>query len=110
MTERRRTVLEGTRTRRIRNPNDSQIEAAVLNLARESAVVHSETTDDHTYIQVWQRLDGLYQLEHRAGSPAEHYQTMTVSADKVHTAFIAWRNHDEHWTDPFTWKPIGHLL
>lgn len=43
------------------------------------------------YIQVLLRQDGVYQLEFRAGSPAEHYQTLTVSAEKVHTAFNGWR-------------------
>jgi hypothetical protein len=110
MPERRRVVLEGTRIRRTKNPKDDQIEAAILSMARESAVVLSASEDDNTYIQVWHRPDGLYQLEHRAGSPLEHFQTMTVSADKVHTAFTAWRRDDEDWADPFTWKSISDLF
>lgn len=105
---RRHTVLEGSRLHRTRNPKTSQVEAAVLNMARDSVVVLSETDD--TYIQVWQRPDGLYQLEHRAGSPLEHFQTLTVSADKVHTAFTAWQRDDAGWADQFTWKSISDLL
>jgi hypothetical protein len=108
MPERRHTTLEGTRLLRVQNPDDSRIEAAVLTMASESVVVLSETDD--TYIQVWQRPDGLYQLEHRAGSPLEHFQTMTVSAEKVHTAFIAWRHDEDGWADPFTWKSISELF
>ncbi|MEV6238128.1 hypothetical protein [Lentzea sp. NPDC051838] len=108
MTARRTTVLEGTRTRRIRNPKDGEIEAAVLNMARETSVVLSETDD--TYIQVWQRPDGIYQLEHRAGSPQEHFQTLTVSPEKVHTAFIAWRRNEAAWADPWTWKSISEMF
>lgn len=104
----RYTVLEGTRIPRTPNPDDTQVEAAVLTLARESVVLLSETDD--TYIQVWHRPDGLYQLEHRAGSPLEHFQTMTVSADKVHTAFVAWQNDDDGWADSFTWKTISELF
>ena len=110
MTERRRAVLEGNRVRRIKNPSDSHVEVAVLNMARESVVVLSETDADNTYIQAWQRPDGLYQLEHRAGSPVEHFQTMTVSAEKVHTAFTAWLRRDEGWADPFTWKELSELF
>ncbi|NKE57317.1 hypothetical protein FXN61_10920 [Lentzea sp. PSKA42] len=110
MTKPRHAVLEGTRIPRLQNPDDSRIEAAVRTLARESVVVLSETNDDNTYIQVWQRPDGLYQLEHRAGSPLEHFQTVTVSADKVHAAFTAWLDNDEGWADPFTWKPISELF
>jgi hypothetical protein len=35
-------------------------------------------------------------------SPVEHFQTMTVSAEKVHMAFTAWRRDDEGWAGPFT--------
>jgi hypothetical protein len=108
MPEPRRTVLEGTRLSRTPDPDDTQVEAAVLNMASESVVVLSETDD--TYIQVWQRPDGLYQLEHRAGSPLEHFHAMTVSADKVHTAFTAWRHNDDSWAAPFTWKAISDLF
>ena len=64
-------------------------------------MVLSDTGDDNTYIQAWLRPDGLYQLEHRAGSPVEHFQTMTASAEKVHTAFSAWLRDDEGWARPF---------
>ncbi|MDX8034109.1 hypothetical protein SK803_28155 [Lentzea sp. BCCO 10_0856] len=110
MTEHRHTVLEGTRIRRTTNPDAGQVEAAVLTLARESSVVLSEYHDDNTYIQVWQRPDGLYQLEHRAGSPLEHFRTITVSADKVHAAFTAWLHEEDDWTGAFTWKTISELF
>ncbi|WP_146231890.1 hypothetical protein [Lentzea atacamensis] len=108
MTERRRAVLEGTRIRRVRNPTAGRIEAAVLGMARENVVVLSEADDDH--VQVWQRPGGLLQLEHRAGSPVEHFQTMTVSADKVHAAFTAWLRRDGGWAAPFTWRSVSELL
>jgi hypothetical protein len=108
MPERRHTTLEGTRLARAQNPDDNRIEAALLTMASESVVVLSETDD--TYIQVWQRPDGLYQLEHRAGSPLGHFQTMTVSAEKVYTAFIAWQHNEAGWADPFTWKSISELF
>jgi hypothetical protein len=110
MTDHRHAVLEGTRIRRTTTPTDAQVESAVLGMARDSVVVLSEAGDDHTYIQVWQRPDGLYQLEHRAGSPVEHFQTMTVSAEKVHTAFVGWLRDGQGWADAFTWKEISELF
>lgn len=110
MAERRTAVLEGTRIRRTRDPDDGQVEAAVLNLAREGSAILSEHDEVNSYIQVWQRLDGLYLLEYRAGSPLEHFQTITISADKIHTAFQAWLRDESGWTDQFTWKSISELL
>ena len=65
---------------------------------------------DDVYIQVWQRPDGIYQLEHRAGSPSEHYQTLTVSSGKVFTAFDAWRRGEVGWDTPFTWRLIDAVV
>ncbi|MGW6930689.1 hypothetical protein ACWGE0_11535 [Lentzea sp. NPDC054927] len=110
MTERRHTVLEGTRIPRTTNPDASQVEAAVLDLASENTVVLSEYRDDNSYIQVWQRPDGLYQLEHREGSPIEHFRTITVSAAKVNAAFTGWLREDDSWAEPFTWKTISELF
>jgi hypothetical protein len=62
------------------------------------------------YVQVWLRQDGIYQLEYRDGTPAEHYRTLTVSADKVHTAFNAWRTDDREWRTSFTWTCIGSMF
>ncbi|KOX19204.1 hypothetical protein ADK67_34210 [Saccharothrix sp. NRRL B-16348] len=89
----------------MKNPGRSRIEAAVLAMARDSVLVLSAERED-VYIQVWQRPDGIYQLEHRAGSPSEHYQTLTVSPEKVYTAFEAWRQGDHRWDIPFTWRSI----
>ncbi|MCC8249713.1 hypothetical protein [Saccharothrix luteola] len=99
------TFLEGDRVGRLENPDRGRIEAAVLALARDSVLVLSAERDD-VYIQVWQRPDGIFQLEHRAGSPSEHYQTLTVSAEKVYTAFDAWRRAADGWESPFTWRLI----
>ena len=110
MTERRHLVLEGTRIPLTTNPDAGQLEAAVLNLASEGVVVLSEYRDDDTYLQVWHRPDGLYQLEHRAGSPLEHFQSMTVSAAKVHTAFTGWLHDEADWADPFSWKSVSDLF
>ncbi|MEU5691866.1 hypothetical protein [Actinosynnema sp. NPDC020468] len=91
--------------RRVANPDRERIEAAVLSLARGGHLVLS--VDEDRYVQVWLREDGLYQLEHRAGSPGEHYRTLTVSAEKVYTAFGGWSRGEDGWDAPFTWQSIG---
>ncbi|WP_290050059.1 hypothetical protein [Amycolatopsis solani] len=59
------------------------------------------------YIQVRHRSEGDYQLEYRAGSPAEHYQTHTDSRAKVVDALFAWSKGEVAWRDEFAWKSIG---
>jgi hypothetical protein len=95
-----------------RDPSRSRIEAAVLSLPRDGhlGLEHSGVDKADEYIQVWLRPDGIYQLEYRDGSPTEHYQTLTVSADKVHTAFNAWRLGDREWRAGFTWTCIGSMF
>jgi hypothetical protein len=98
-------VLESTHNgRRVPNPTDAQIEAAVTALPRGSALVLHEAREDH-YAQTRLRPEGVYQLEHRNGSADEHYQTRTVSAERVTAALTAWRHGDPTWTDAFTWQP-----
>jgi len=59
------------------------------------------------YAQVWLRPDGTYQLEYRDRAPGEHYQTRTVSAEKVITALSGWVAGETQWRDAFQWTCIG---
>ncbi|MFE6225346.1 hypothetical protein [Streptomyces sp. NPDC057854] len=83
----------------------------VANLGRGNAFVIVECVDDATegdwYVQVWLRDDNTYQLEYRDGSPAEHYQTRTVSQEKVITALSGWTERRPEWKDAFLWNNIG---
>ena len=53
---------------------------------------------------------GVYQVEYRAGSPAEHFQTRTLSPETAGTILAAWTNSDDGWQNAFTWKNIGEMF
>jgi hypothetical protein len=50
------------------------------------------------------------ELEYRDGTPAGHYQTLTVSLQKVTDAFIAWADGSTEGKDGFMWIHIGHMF
>ncbi|MER5912684.1 hypothetical protein ABT124_19865, partial [Streptomyces sp. NPDC001982] len=51
--------------------------------------------------------DNTYQLEFRDGVAAEHYQTRTISQEKVLTAMLGWAVGKADWKDGFMWNSIG---
>src|SRR5206468_3722875 len=66
----------------------------------------SQGVDVH-YIQARLQPEGGYQLEYRAGSPAEHFRTSTDSRDGVVAALSGWAKGNFSWRDEFEWKSIG---
>ncbi|WP_432007093.1 hypothetical protein [Streptomyces parvus] len=38
---------------------------------------------------------------------AEHYQTRTISQEKVQTAMLGWAANTADWKDSFMWNKIG---
>ncbi|MGW2961242.1 hypothetical protein ACWDGI_22615 [Streptomyces sp. NPDC001220] len=88
-------------------PRGAGLEAAVLNLPRDGHLVLQCAAEADCYAQVWLRPDGTYQLEHRDRGPAEHYQTRTLSADKVIAALAGWAAGEIAWRDAFQWNSIG---
>jgi hypothetical protein len=70
-----------------------------------------ERVDDEAagdwYVQVWLREDNTYQWEFRDGTAAEHYQTLTLSQEKVIAALRGWAKGRPVWKDPFMWNNIG---
>lgn len=62
------------------------------------------------YIQVGMRPGNTFQLEYRDGTPAEHYQTLTVSRDKVIEAFLGWFKRDPSWREGFDWVNIAAMF
>ncbi len=69
-----------------------------------------EGRDGNWYIQVRLRDNNVYELEYRDGTPTEHYQTLTVSLEKVTDALIAWADGRTEWKDGFMWTDIGHMF
>jgi hypothetical protein len=66
-----------------------------------------ESLEGSWYIQVLLRDDNTYQLEFRDGVAAEHYQTRTISQEKVLTAVLGWVAGKADWKDGFMWNNIG---
>ena len=88
-------------------PRGAALETTVLNLHRDDSLVLECAECDDCYIQVWHRPDGTFQLEYRDRSPDEHYQTRTVSTEKVITAFSGWLVGEVSWRDQFQWTPFS---
>lgn len=88
-------------------PRGPALEIAVLNLRRGGRLVLECAADPDCYAQVWLRPDGTYQLEYRDRSPAEHFQTRTLSSVKVVAALTAWTAGEIRWRDSFQWTSIG---
>ncbi|MGW0629400.1 hypothetical protein [Streptomyces sp. NPDC002758] len=66
-----------------------------------------EDMEGSWYVQVLLRDDNTYQLEFRDGVAAEHYQTRTISQEKVLTAMLGWAVGKTDWKDGFMWNSIG---
>lgn len=79
----------------------------MLSLPRDGFLVLECAADADCYAQVWLRPDGTYELEYRDRSPAEHYQTRTLSADKVIAALAGWAAGEIAWRDTLQWNSIG---
>ncbi|WP_420077956.1 hypothetical protein ACN6AT_00410 [Streptomyces sp. JL4002] len=93
------------------NPKSSALSRMVANLGRGNAFVIVERLDDEAdgdwYVQVWLRDDNTYQLEFRDGTAAEHYQTRTISQEKVIAALSGWAEGRPEWKDAFMWNNIS---
>ncbi|MGW2402824.1 hypothetical protein ACWCYY_40430 [Kitasatospora sp. NPDC001664] len=59
------------------------------------------------YVQVRLRENNTYQLEYRDGVAERHFQTLTVSQEKVLTALLGWAGAKPGWQDGFMWNNIG---
>ncbi|MFC4031236.1 hypothetical protein ACFO3J_07080 [Streptomyces polygonati] len=88
-------------------PSGAELEAAVLDLARDRHLVLECAGDDQCYAQVWLRPDGTYQLEYRDRGPAEHYWTRTASVAQVITALTGWVAGEVAWRESFDWTSLA---
>ncbi|MDX2834055.1 hypothetical protein [Streptomyces scabiei] len=98
----------------VKRPSKPAIGTMLANLRRgnEHMVLEREAEDleGDWYIQVLFRDNNTYQLEYRDGVPAEHYQTRTVSQEKVRVALIGWATGKPDWRDGFMWNNIGDMF
>ncbi|MER5990199.1 hypothetical protein [Streptomyces viridosporus] len=90
----------------IKKPSKPAIGRMLANLRRGNAHLVLERVEEGLegswYVQVLLRDDNTYQLEFRDGVAAEHYQTRTVSQEKV-----GWAVGKADWKVDFMWNNIG---
>jgi hypothetical protein len=95
-----------------KRPTKPMVSARVGNLRRDGALVLERVDEEpgDWYIQVWLRENNTFQLEYRDGVPSEHYQTRTVSREKVAEAMTGWMKCDPNWKNAFQWINIGSMF
>ncbi|MGW6819653.1 hypothetical protein [Streptomyces sp. NPDC055005] len=95
----------------VKKPPKPTIGRMLANLRRGNAHLVLERVEEGLegswYVQVLLRDDNTYQLEFRDGVAAEHYQTRTVSQEKVLTAVLGWAVGKADWKVDFMWNNIG---
>lgn len=95
----------------VKGPSKPAIGRMLANLRRGDAHLVLERVEESLegswYVQVLLRDDNTYQLEFRDGVAAEHYQTRTVSQEKVLTAMLGWAVGKADWKVAFMWNNIG---
>ncbi|ANS66678.1 hypothetical protein SLINC_4454 [Streptomyces lincolnensis] len=86
----------------------------LANLGRDNEHMVLERQDEDLpgdwYIQVLLRENNTYQLEYRDGVPAEHYQTQTISQEKVLRALLGWAADTSGWREDFMWNNISSMF
>ncbi|MEW2510840.1 hypothetical protein [Streptomyces sp. NPDC046870] len=98
----------------LKRPTKPAVGTMLANLRRGNEYLILERRDEERegdwYIQVWFRDNNTYQLEYRNGVPAEHYQTRTVSQEKVLQALLGWMLDKPDWRENLMWTNIGHMF
>ena len=107
-------IATNGRGREVKRPSKVGIGTMLANLRRGNEYLILERLDEeregHWYIQVWFRENNTYRLEYRDGVPAEHYQTQTLSQEKVLRALLGWVADEPAWRESFMWNDIGHMF
>ncbi|MGH3417072.1 MAG: hypothetical protein ACRDVE_15230 [Actinocrinis sp.] len=99
-----------------RNPSAAQVRREIAQLQPGGSLVLERVDGADVepggdrYIQVLMRVGNTYQLEYRDGVHSEHYQTLTVSPDKVMAGFIGWMGGKVEWRESFMWNNIGAMF
>ncbi|WP_327175353.1 hypothetical protein OG599_08560 [Streptomyces sp. NBC_01335] len=59
------------------------------------------------FVQVWQEGDGPYELEYRAGGPADHYRAGMSAAERVAEVMAGWARQEDDWDAGIGWELLG---
>jgi hypothetical protein len=107
-------IATDARGHRMRRPSKPAIGRMLANLGRgnEHMVVERQDADvvGDWYIQVLLRENNTYQLEYRDGVATKHYQTQTVSQEKVLRALLGWATGTSEWREDFMWNDISSMF
>ncbi|MCD9880696.1 hypothetical protein [Streptomyces guryensis] len=104
-------IATNSRGHVLKRPSKPAIGTMLANLHRGDHMIlerQDENREGDWYVQAWFRDNNTYQLEYRDGVPAEHYQTQTVSQEKVLQALLGWVADQPAWREGFMWTSIGH--
>ncbi|MFI5648351.1 hypothetical protein [Kitasatospora sp. NPDC051705] len=95
----------------LKRPSKLAVGRMLANLRRGSAHLVLERVDEDQpgrwYIQVRLRENNTFQLEYRDGVAEQHYQTLTISQEKVLGALLGWVGAKPGWRGGFMWNNIG---
>ncbi|WP_409240596.1 hypothetical protein [Streptomyces sp. PA5.6] len=97
----------------VKRPSTPVIGTMLANLRRGNAHMVLERVDEERerpgswYIQVLLRENNTFQLEYRDGVAELHYQTQTISQEKVLGALLGWAGAKPGWRDGFMWNNIA---
>ena len=62
---------------------------------------------EERYIQVYRHEDDSYQLEYRAGSEEQHFESVNHNGlSDVQEAFVRYLAELEDWHSKWTWQPV----
>jgi len=107
-------IATSARGHTVKHPSKPAIGTMLANLGRDNEHMVVERQDEGLtgdwYIQVLFRENNTYQLEYRDGVAAEHYQTQTVSQEKVLRAVLGWMAGTAGWQEEFMWNNIGSMF
>ncbi|MFJ1755042.1 hypothetical protein [Kitasatospora sp. NPDC088134] len=97
----------------MRDPGPVALGLMVANLQRGDSflIVERFGPDEPAgdwYVQVRLAENGVFEVEYRDGVPAEHYRTLTVSAERATAAVVGWATGEPAWRAGFRWTSIGH--
>ncbi len=95
----------------LKRPSTPATGAMLANLQRGNAYMILERVDEERpgswYIQVLLCENNTYQLEYRDGVAEFHYQTQTMSQEKVLGALLGWAGAKLGWGDGFMWNNLA---
>ncbi|MFJ8627875.1 hypothetical protein ACIRD3_34260 [Kitasatospora sp. NPDC093550] len=95
----------------VKRPSNPAIGTMPANLRRGNAHLILERVEEERpgdrYIQVRLRENNVFQLEYRDAVAELHYQTLTISQEKVLGALLGRAGAKPGWRDGFMWNNIG---